>query len=139
MAEDTVDTAIKNVGIAAKKCATKTFKIHGYRPNPDLNNHLYVYGSDMDQIIALPEYAEKLHPAHEYRAAEVVWAVRNEMARTVEDVLARRVRVLFLDAKLSIEMAPKVAQIMAKELGKDEQWQKQQVEAYTDLTKGFLI
>lgn len=143
MAEDVVDTAIKNVGIAAKKCATKTFKIHGYKPNPDLNNHLYVYGSDMDQIFSLekqnPEYAEKIHPNHEYRVSEVVWAVRSEMARSVEDVLARRVRVLFLDAKLSIEMAPKVAQVLAKELGKDEQWQKQQVESYTALAKGFLI
>ena len=143
MAEDVVDTAIKNVGLIANKCVTKKFRIHGYRPNPDLNNHLYVYGSDMDQIIDLekvnPEYAEKIHPNHEYRAAEVVWAVRSEMARTVEDVLARRVRVLFLDAKLSIEMAPKVAQIMAKELGKDQQWIDEQVIAYTKLASGFIV
>jgi glycerol-3-phosphate dehydrogenase len=143
MAEDAVDTAIKNVGLIANKCVTKKFKIHGYRPNPDLNNHLYVYGSDMDQIIDLekrnPEYAEKLHPNHEYRASEVVWAVRSEMARSVEDVLARRVRVLFLNARLSIEMAPKVAQIMAKELGKDQQWIDEQVMAYTKLASGFIV
>jgi glycerol-3-phosphate dehydrogenase len=143
MAEDAVDTAIRIVGLTTPKCATKKFRIHGYRPNPDLNNHLYVYGSDMDQIIELekqnPAYAEKLHPNHEYRASEVVWAVRSEMARTVEDVLARRVRVLFLNAKLSIEMAPKVAHIMAKELGKDQQWINAQVAEYTTLASGFIV
>lgn len=143
MAEDTVDTAIRIVGLKAYKCATKKFKIHGYKENPDLNNHLYVYGSDMAAIDELkrsnPEYAEKLIEGHDYSVAEVVWAARQEMARSVEDVLARRVRVLFLDAKLSIAMAPKVASILAKELGKDQEWEKQQVEAYTKLANGFLI
>lgn len=143
MAEDTVDEAIKLAGLEAKSCSTKNFHIHGYRPNPNLNDHLYVYGADMDAIIKLAksseEYNEKLHPNHEYRAAEVVWAARYEMARTVEDVLARRVRLLFLDAKLSIEVAPKVAAILAKELRKDDQWVEQQVKDYAKLAANFVL
>ena len=71
--------------------------------------------------------------------AQIMLAVRNEMARTVEDVLARRTRALFLDAKQSIAMAPEVARIMADELGKDEEWQKQQVEEYTILANRYLL
>ena len=60
----------------------------------------------------------------DYTAAEVIWAVRHEMARTVEDVLARRLRALFLDARAAVDMAPKVAALMGRrakerlELGK---------------------
>ena len=70
---------------------------------------------------------------------EVVWAARHEMARTVEDVLARRVRVLFLDARKSIEMAPQVAKILAKELHKDKDWINKQIEDYTTLAKGYIL
>lgn len=142
MAEDTINESIKVGNLANLKCKTKNLKIHGYKPNPDLNNHLYVYGTDVEFIQKLenehPEYREKLHPNFEYKASEVVWAARAEMARTVEDVLARRVRVLFLDASSSIAMAPKVAQVLAKELGKDEQWVENQVTAYTKLAKQYL-
>ena len=83
--------------------------------------------------------AEKLHPSLEYIAAEVVWAVKQEMARTVEDVLARRVRALFLDARASIEMAPKVAEIMANELGKDQEWVDEQLDAYQNLARNYIL
>jgi len=120
MAQETVDLCIKNSGLPKKKCVTKEMKIHGYQ-----------YEN--------PQYAEKLHPAFDFTVAEVVRAVREEMAVTVEDVLARRVRVLFLDARASKEMAPKVAHIMAQELGKDEAWEKRQVEEYTDLANGYIL
>jgi glycerol-3-phosphate dehydrogenase len=74
-----------------------------------------------------------------YVAGEVIWAVRNEMARTVEDVLARRTRALLLDAKASVEIAPQVAELMARELGCGENWQKQQVENYRELGKGYVL
>lgn len=142
MAEDTVDECIKISSLANHKCKTKHLKIHGYRPKPDLANHLYVYGSDIESITALeaesPVLAEKIHPSHPYKASEVAWAVRKEMARTVEDVLARRVRILFLNADLSIQMAPKVAQIMAQELGKDQSWIDEQVAAYTKVAKQYI-
>ena len=83
-----------------------------------------VYGTDEAELEALerarPELAERLHPALPYRASEVVWAARFEMARTVEDVLSRRLRALLLDARASVEMAPRVARLMAEELGRDE-------------------
>jgi glycerol-3-phosphate dehydrogenase len=84
-------------------------------------------------------FAQRLHSGLPYLAAEVIWAVRNEMARTVEDVLSRRTRALLLDAKASVEIAPKVAELLARELGYNENWQKQQVQNYRDLASGYII
>ena len=82
---------------------------------------LYVYGTDADEIRNLvassPAMAEKLHPDYAYTVGEVTWLVRNEMPRTLEDVLARRLRILFLDARAAMAMAPKVAGILATEWG----------------------
>jgi len=143
MAQETVDLGIKNCGLPDKKCITKELKIHGFQHVTDSNNWRYVYGNDGEKILALqnenPEYTEKLHPDFDFMVAEVVWAVREEMAVTVEDVLARRVRVLFLDAGASKEMAPKVAHIMARELGKDETWMKRQIEEFTELANGYIL
>ncbi len=142
MAEETVDLAIKRKKLQRKSCRTKNLKIHGFRENPDYDHWLYVYGSDQDEILRLqeenPEYAGKLISNYDFTVGEVVWAVRNEMARTVDDVLARRVRILFLDARASIEIAPKVAEIMAKELKKDKAWEKEQVESYIEMAKQYL-
>jgi glycerol-3-phosphate dehydrogenase len=143
MAQETVDLGIKICGLPKQKCATKDMKIHGYLPTTDRSNWRYVYGSDGERILALqnekPEYAEKLHPAFDFTVAEVVWAVREEMALTVDDVLARRVRALYLDARASMEMAPRVAQIMARELGKDETWAKDQVKEFVELANGYIL
>jgi glycerol-3-phosphate dehydrogenase len=81
---------------------------------------------------------ERLHARLPYTSNDVAVAVRQEMARTVEDVLARRTRALFLDAKASMEMAPRVATIMARELGRDEAWEAEQVRAFTELAKNYL-
>jgi len=69
----------------------------------------------------------------------VAWAARAEMARTVEDVLARRTRALFLNARSAIQMAPRVAGILAGELGKDEAWQAGQVKAFNQIANGYLV
>ncbi|MCK3683517.1 glycerol-3-phosphate dehydrogenase/oxidase [Maribellus sp. YY47] len=142
MAEETVDLAIKRKKLQSKSCKTKELKIHGYRENPDYNHWLYVYGSDQDEIILLqkenPEYATKLIDKYDFTVGEVVWAVRKEMARTVDDVLARRIRILYLDAKASIEVAPKVASIMAYELQKDKIWENEQIETYNEIAKSYL-
>ena len=73
-----------------------------------------------------------------YVEAEVVRAVRTEMARTVEDVLARRTRALFLNAKAAIRIGPRVASILARKLGKDEKWQADRIEAFNRVTRGYL-
>jgi len=80
-----------------------------------------------------------LHPNFIIKEGEVVWSVRNEMARTVEDFLARRTRTLFLDAKASIDMAPKVAKLMAKELNKNRKWMKEQIDLFNEVAKGYLV
>ena len=119
------------------------FNIHGYRKNPDLTDHMYVYGSDEPKILELikqqPELGEKLSPKYGYTYAEVLWAVREEMAMTVEDVLSRRVRLLFVDAREAMATAPKVAQLMAKELGRDQAWIDGQVKDFTELAKTYIF
>ncbi len=143
MAEDTVDKAIETANLDPHKCITDNLPIHGNKKDVDRINYLYVYGSDYEALLDLvyenPEWAEKLHPHMDYIKAEVIWAARHEMARTVEDVLARRVRALFLDVKTAIEMAPAVARLMAQELNKDEQWVAQQVAEFDELAKGYLL
>ena len=103
---------------------------------------LAVYGSDAPLILELaradPTLGDRLDPALPTIGAEVVWAARHEMARTVEDALARRSRGLFLDARAAIRMAPRVAELMAKELGRDDAWRTAQVEAFTSLATRLL-
>lgn len=143
MAEDVINKTAKTVGLPAKECKTRHLHIHGYMKVTDRSNFRYVYGSDLERILEIekqnPELAEMLHPHFDYSGAEVVWAVREEMAHTVEDVIARRLRALFLDACASMDMAPRVAEIMAKELGKDEAWQKQQVADFMEVAQSYLL
>lgn len=143
MAEDTINAGIKASDLPFRQCQTKNLRIHGYFENPDRNNRMYIYGSDLDEILNMqkenPAWAEKLDNDADFTAGEVIWAVRREMARTVDDVLARRVRVLYLDARKSIGMAPRVAEIMATELNKDSNWVRQQVEEYTELARGYVM
>ena len=143
MAEDTVDKAMMIAGLNHRKCVTENMPVHGYVKTVDYEDHLYIYGSDRIKLMELinekPELGEQLHKNLPFLKVEVLWAVRNEMARTVEDVLARRVRALFLDARASIEMAPETAEIMANELKYDKQWVDKQVEEYTKLAKSYLL
>ena len=143
MSEDAVDMAIKTGGLPFRECRTRHLKIHGFMNDPDRNDWLHIYGSDREEIVKLRDTIagneQKLHQGFDFTIAEVVWAVRREMARTVEDVLARRVRALYLDARASVEMAPVVASIMAKELGKDQKWEEQQVADYKLIAKGYIL
>ena len=70
---------------------------------------------------------------------EVIWAVRHEMARTAEDFLSRRTRALLLDARVSLEMAPKVISLMAKEMGYKKSWELEQLRKFTELAKNYII
>ncbi len=142
MAEDTVDHAITLGRLREEPCPTRNLHIHGYLENADAEGPLEVYGSDAKKIRALardPTLATRLHPALPIIGAEVVWAARNEMARTVEDVLARRTRALFLNAGAAIAMAEQVAQLMAKELGHDEAWVAAQIAAFRALAAQYRV
>jgi glycerol-3-phosphate dehydrogenase len=146
MAEDCVDHAITLGRLRDADCETKNLRIHGYRECPDSNScreePLDVYGSDAAKIRALaadPALASRLHPELPYIAAEVVWAAREEMARSIEDVLARRTRALFLNAHAAMQMAEPVAKLMASELGRDEAWIESQVKQFCELAKQYTV
>ena len=143
MGQDTVDKAISLGKLPKAASRTASLTIHGALPTPDRSNHLHVYGSDQPALLDLltqdPTLGGKLDDSLEFLKAEVVWAARYELARTVEDVLARRVRVLFLDARAAIRMAPMVAALLAKELGHDYAWQQQQITDFTQLAQGYLL
>ncbi|MCU0239205.1 MAG: hypothetical protein MUC29_07165, partial [Pyrinomonadaceae bacterium] len=117
MAEDSINQATKIGNLNLKICQTK---------------ELHIYQTPVNN-------GEKLHENLPYTIEDVIESVRNEMACTVEDVLARRTRILFLNAKIAIEIAPKVAEIMAQELKKDEDWKIQQVNEFQKLAKNYIL
>lgn len=143
MAEDTVDKAIEMGKVEKRKCVTRKLKIHGWRPNPNLADHMYVYGSDEPAILQMinenPALGERLSEKYGYTVAEVLWAVREEMAQTVEDVLARRVRLLFVDAREAQKAARRVAEVMAEEMGKNKAWIESQVEAFVKVSNNYIV
>ncbi|HEA30275.1 MAG TPA: glycerol-3-phosphate dehydrogenase/oxidase [Leeuwenhoekiella sp.] len=142
MAQDAIDRIISLEKLPKKACKTKDFPLHGARPTESMENHLYIYGSDQPKIEALitenPELGEILDDRLPFLKAEVVWAVRYEMARTVEDVLARRVRALFLDAQAALDMAPQVASLIAQELGETKTWEENQIKIFTAMASHYI-
>lgn len=144
MAEDTVDAAALVAGLEEQPSRTKALRLHGWVKTPhETDGLLSLYGSDGPSVRRVmrekPGWDEPLHPNLPYFVGEVAWGARREMARTVEDVLARRTRSLLLNARASIEVAPKVAEILAAELGKDEAWQKAQVQEYEANARGYVL
>jgi glycerol-3-phosphate dehydrogenase len=142
MAQDTLNTAIEKSGLPRNRCVTEQLHIHGYS-DISHTDPLHFYGSDLDGIKKLiaehPELGEKLVPQYPYTKAGVVWAVRNEYARRVEDVLGRRIRLLFLDVRAAVAAAPAVAQIIATELGRDANWIAEEIKDFTQLAKGYTL
>lgn len=103
---------------------------------------LKVYGKNVEDIKIIQKELDNhklLHSDLPYYQAEVIYHVRAEKARSVEDVLARRTRAAFLNIKASIATAPVVAELMAKELGKDQSWQDQQVASFKEFAKNFDV
>jgi glycerol-3-phosphate dehydrogenase len=143
MGEDTVDKAIEVAKLPKTTSDSANTKIHGYRPNPDQSNPFYYYGADEDQLRRLmaesPEMAQPLHAKYPYVKAQVIFAARHEMARTVEDVLSRRMRMLFLDAEAAQEMAPAVARLLATELGQNQAWVDEQIHHFNQVASRYVI
>jgi glycerol-3-phosphate dehydrogenase len=137
-----VNHAATLAGLEDRPCATRELHIHGYHQAAAQFGALADYGEEalvIEGVIeARPELNAVLDPALPIRAAQVYWAVRHEMARTVDDVLARRTRALSLNAKAAIRMAPAVARLMASELGRDEAWQQQQVDDFNSIAERYL-
>jgi glycerol-3-phosphate dehydrogenase len=143
MGSDAVDHAVKVGSLTATASSTATLKLHGWKePERDGAQTLAVYGSDEPGVTALcaerPAWNQPIHPALPYLAGEAIWAARHEAARCVGDVLARRTRALFLDARASIRAAPSVAALLAEELGRDAAWQDQQAAEFEKLAASYL-
>ncbi|MBV9624977.1 MAG: glycerol-3-phosphate dehydrogenase/oxidase [Acidobacteria bacterium] len=143
MAEDCVDQAATLAQLPERPSSTRQLKIHGSEGSSDASGHLGVYGSDAAEVLSLikkdKRLGEVLHPALPYLKAEVIWAARQEMARTVEDVLARRTRALFLDARAALNMASTVADLMGSELNWDESSKTSQLASFRDLAASYLV
>uniref|UniRef100_Q01V48 Glycerol-3-phosphate dehydrogenase n=1 Tax=Solibacter usitatus (strain Ellin6076) TaxID=234267 RepID=Q01V48_SOLUE len=137
MAEDCVNQAATLGGLEERPCVTADLPVHGSHRAADAFGALSVYGSDAPAVRELS--GDRLHPALPYTSGEVLWAVRHEMALTVEDVLARRTRALFLNARAAVQMAPQVAALMARELGRDQQWIATQLESFRAVAQHYLI
>jgi glycerol-3-phosphate dehydrogenase len=142
MAEDCVDQAAVLAGLPERVCVTPHLRIHGYHHHASKFGDLGAYGSDAiairEMVRTHPERGRQLHEALPYVEGEVIWAARWEMARTVEDVLARRTRALLLNARGAIAMAPRVAELLAVEIGQGMAWQHAQVGEFVDLASSYL-
>ena len=143
MAGDCVNHAATLGKLPDRQCSTTRLNIHGFHPQAEKFGSLSFYGSDAPAIQALmrsePSLAEPLAAALPYVGAEVIWAVRHEMARTVEDVLGRRTRALFLNSRAAMEAAPKVAALMDRELGQGAGWQTKQLAEFRRIAAHFSL
>jgi glycerol-3-phosphate dehydrogenase len=143
MAEDCVDHAITLGRLDEKPCVTRDLHIHGYREDIDDLGPLWVYGSDAEAVQALAagdaSLAAKLDSSLPYIAAEVVWAARAEMARTVDDVISRRTRALFLNARAAQRMIEPVAKLLAREMNRDDAWVRSQIESASALAAKYIV
>jgi len=142
MAEDIVEHACVLAGLEPAPCVTEHLNIHGFHERAEHFGELAVYGADalpLQALLAEDGMGRRLHPELPIRAGEVVWAARREMARTVDDVLARRTRSLLLDARAAMEVAPEVAALLAAELGRDDAWAAAQVDAFRALARGYVL
>ncbi len=143
MAQDVIDKAIPVGSLPQRPCVTEDLQLYGFQNDLDPLAPLSTYGSDAGRVRNLknedPGLVKQLHPNLPYIWAEILWGIRHEMGRTVEDLLSRRTRALLLDAKATLGIAPRVANMLAKELGKDAEWARNQVETYTQLARNYYL
>ncbi len=142
MAEETLEKIIAVGKLPKVACNTRNLKINGCTEAAS-KSHLGVYGSNEENIWELvrkyPSLGDRLISSFSYIEAEVIWSVRNEMARTIEDVLARRLRILFLNANAAIEAAPRVAELMRMELNYDEDWKNNQLIQFNKVAANYVF
>jgi len=149
MGQDTIDRAAQVAALPKSPSRTVDLKLHGWTAEPTTATSAWEceYGSDLPAVQALSSedaggenasLEALLHPRLPFRRREVVWAARHEMARTVEDVLARRTRALLLDARAAIEAAPTVADLLARELGRGDEWKLNDLANFLETARGYL-
>ncbi|HEY7211577.1 MAG TPA: glycerol-3-phosphate dehydrogenase/oxidase [Bryobacteraceae bacterium] len=142
MSEDVVDRAAPLAHLPSSPSKTRDLKLHGWIDKSNSEDWQQVYGSDLRALDALaasePELNEPLHPRLPFRKVEVLWAAKHELARTVEDVLARRTRALFLDARAASEAAPEAARLLASALDRNTEWQDEQTRAFQSVAQNYI-
>jgi glycerol-3-phosphate dehydrogenase len=140
MAEDCVDAASRVADLKPARCSTKSMHVHGH-PGEARIERFSEYGSDahaLEQLLASTSGArDQLATRLPYVAGQAIFAARHEMARTVEDVLARRTRALFLDAEAAIAAAPRVGELLAAELQRDAAWKASQLERFRQVADAY--
>ena len=138
MAEEVVDHVELVGGLPERRCLTVDLKLHGA-----MDDCVDVYGSDRAAVREVERTRDGgknlLHERLLLTEGEVIWQVRHEMARTVEDVLARRSRALLLDAVAAIECAPRVAQLIAEERTLNDAWAAAETDAFRQVAAGYLF
>jgi len=141
MGEDMVNRIEQELHWEPRKTATEALPIHGTILTTDWNDPMYFYGSDATVLRNMMNESANgwISDSLQIHEAQVIWAIRNEMARTLEDVLSRRTRALLLDAKESVRIAKPVAEIMAREMGKDADWVNNQVTSYWHLAEKYRL
>lgn len=142
MAQDVVDQAILIGNLNPMPSVTENLQLHGYHQHAEIFEALHVYGSDAPKLQHLitekTAYSHQLHPDYSYLEGEVVWSVRYEMVRCIEDFIARRIRLLFLDVEAALYIAPRVAQLVAMELGYNKQWEENQLIIFGKIARNYL-
>ncbi len=137
MAQDVIDIAAERAGLRRASSPTTTMPLHGATSEHHADDRLGIYGTDAAAVLAIaderPDLRTPLHPRLPYTGAEVVYAVRHEMARTIDDVLARRTRALFLDVDAALACAPLVAPLLAAELGRNDAWQREELSTFAGI------
>jgi len=143
MAEDVIDKVVETFNFPNRRSNTENLEIHGNVLNNEGLSKNHFYGSDLPKLEKFQnqnsDYRRKFHPDYDFTVGQIVWSIQNEMARTVEDILARRIRLLFLDARAALQVAPEVAMILGKELNKDDDWVKNQIEEFNKLANNYIL
>ena len=141
MGEDAINTSALVGGLKEQKCKTKKLLLHGYDEQADISDPLHVYGSDRKKIILMGQLEDNESLSEKFYISKnlILWSIEHEMAIHLEDVLARRIRCLFLDAKETFKIAPKVAEIMAEALQKDEDWIVNELKEFNTITQNYII
>ena len=139
--QDAVDMAADAGGLSPAPSVTANLRLYGYTTRRDLLDPWRVYGAQADDVAAMEDEDRRLgrlmHPGLPYRLSQAAWAARHELAVRVEDVLARRTRALFLNAKAAVAAAPEVARVMAAELGHGGDWVEAEVRSFGGLAEGY--
>lgn len=139
MGEDTINYIEKKLALPITKSRTKDLQLYGYTTQP-APYPLKSYGNNYPEIEKIQQEIanfELIHPDLPYFQAEIIYHIRQEHAKTIEDILARRTRALYLNAQAAIESAELVAKLFAAEKNYSQEWQEQQITDFKQFAQKY--